>query len=111
MVPKARFYFEDPTDYDPTAFGKLATPALGPRLDRLLARLAGLESWTRAELEGVCRQLAGELGAKLVDLAQPTRLALTGETASPPIFEVMAILGRETTLRRLRALRARVPRE
>ena len=35
MVPKARFYFEDPTDYDPTAFGKLATPALGPRLDRL----------------------------------------------------------------------------
>jgi glutamyl-tRNA synthetase len=111
MVPKARFYFEDPTEYDPTAFGKLATPALGPRLDRLLARLTTLESWTETELEGACRQLAGELGAKLVDLAQPIRLALTGEIASPPIFGMMTDLGRETTLGRLRAFRARVPRE
>ncbi|HEY7142556.1 MAG TPA: glutamate--tRNA ligase [Methylomirabilota bacterium] len=110
MVPKARFYFEDPAAYDPTAFGKLATPALGPRLDRLLARLTGLEPWTEAELEGGCRQLAAELGVKLVDLAQPMRLALTGETASPPIFGVMADLGRETTLRRLHAFRDRVPR-
>jgi glutamyl-tRNA synthetase len=110
MAPKARFYFEDPKDYDPTALGKLATPALAPRLDRLLARLASLEPWTEAELEGACRQLAGELGVKLVDLAQPIRLALTGETASPPIFGIMADLGRETTLRRLRALWDRVPR-
>ena len=73
--------------------GKLATPALAPRLDRLLARLASLEPWTEAELEGACRQLAGELGVKLVDLAQPIRLALTGETASPPIFGIMADLG------------------
>jgi glutamyl-tRNA synthetase len=110
MVPKARFYFEDPTEYDPTAFGKLAPPASLPRLDRLLARLATLEPWTEAELEGACRQLAGELDVKLVDLAQPIRLALTGETASPPIFGVMADLGRETSLRRLRAFRDRVPR-
>jgi glutamyl-tRNA synthetase len=110
MAPKARFYFEDPAAYDSTAFGKLATPALGPRLDRLLARLASLEPWTEAELEGACRQLAAEQGVKLVDLAQPIRLALTGETASPPIFGVMADLGRETTLRRLHAFRDRVPR-
>ena len=110
MAPKARFYFEDPREYDPTALGKLATPALGPRLDRLLARLASLEPWTEAELDGACRQLAGELGVKLVDLAQPVRLALTGETASPPIFGIMADLGRETTMRRLRAFWDRVPR-
>jgi len=109
MVPKARFYFRDPENYDPTAAGKLLTPALGPRLDRLLARLQSLTPWTEAELEGACRQLAGELGVKLVDLAQPIRFALTGETASPPVFSIMADLGRETTLRRLRALRARVP--
>jgi glutamyl-tRNA synthetase len=110
MAPKARFYFEDPTAYDPTALGKLATPALGPRLDRLVARLASLEPWTEGELEGACRQLAGELSLKLVDLAQPIRLALTGETASPPLFGMMADLGREATLRRLRAFRDRVPR-
>jgi glutamyl-tRNA synthetase len=110
MAPKARFYFEDPTAYDPTALGKLATAALGPRLDRLIARLAALEAWTESELEGACRQLAGELSLKLVDLAQPIRLALTGETASPPLFGMMADLGRETTQRRLRAFRDRVPR-
>ncbi|HEX2501291.1 MAG TPA: glutamate--tRNA ligase, partial [Methylomirabilota bacterium] len=110
MARKARFYFEDPTDYDSTALGKLASPALGPRLDRLLARLASLEPWTATELEGAARQLASELGVKLVDLAQPIRLALTGETASPPIFGIMADLGRETTLRRLRRFQDRVPR-
>jgi glutamyl-tRNA synthetase len=110
MAEKARFYFEDPKNYDPAAFGKLAMTALGPRLDRLRARLANLEPWTETELEGACRQLTGELGLKLVDLAQPIRLALTGETASPPIFGIMADLGRETTLRRLRALSDRVPR-
>ena len=110
MAEKARFYFEDPATYDTTALGKLATPAVGPRLDRLIARLSGLEPWSESELEGACRQLAGELSVKLVDLAQPIRLALTGETASPPLFSMMADLGRETTLRRLRAFRDRVPR-
>jgi glutamyl-tRNA synthetase len=110
MAEKARFYFEDPATYDSTALGKLATPAVGPRLDRLIARLVTLEPWSESELEGACRQLAGELSVKLVDLAQPIRLALTGETASPPLFSMMADLGRETTLRRLRAFRDRVPR-
>jgi glutamyl-tRNA synthetase len=110
MVPKARFYFEDPAEYDSTALGKLATPELRLRLDRLVVRLSSLESWTESELEGACRQLAGELEVKLVDLAQPIRLALTGETASPPLFSIMADLGRETTLRRLRAFQDRVPR-
>jgi glutamyl-tRNA synthetase len=110
IVPRARFYFEDPTSYDPTALGKSATPELRPRLDRLVSRLSSLEQWTESELEGACRQLAGELGVKLVDLAQPIRLALTGETASPPLFSIMADLGRETTLRRLRAFQDRVPR-
>jgi glutamyl-tRNA synthetase len=110
MARKARFYFQDPTEYDPTALGKLATPALGPRLDRLLTRLGALESWTETEVELTCRQLAAELEVKLVDLAQPIRLALTGETASPPIFGIMADLGRETTLRRLRRFQDRVPR-
>ncbi|HZS33051.1 MAG TPA: glutamate--tRNA ligase [Methylomirabilota bacterium] len=109
MVPKARFYFVDPAGYDPAAAGKLLTPATASRLDRLIGRLSGLEAWTEGELEGAFRQLAQELGVKLVELAQPARLALTGETASPPLFAVMADLGRDTALRRLRGLRARVP--
>jgi glutamyl-tRNA synthetase len=45
------------------------------------------------------------MGLKLVDLAQLTRLAVTGRTASPPLFDVLALLGREETLARLRAAR------
>jgi glutamyl-tRNA synthetase len=111
MAEQGRFYFEAPADYDPQATGKLLTPAAGPRLDRLLVRLERLEPWDAVGLEGVFRQLAAELGVKLVDLAQPVRLALTGRTASPPLFAVMADLGAPETLRRVRALRARVPRE
>jgi len=109
VAEQGRFYFEAPTAYDPRATGNLVTPPLGPRLDLLLRRLHALEPWDAVTLEGVCRQLAAELGVKLVDLAQPVRLALTGRTASPPIFEVMADLGRDETLARLRALRGRVP--
>ena len=111
MAEQGRFYFEAPADYDPQAAGKLLTPAAGPRLDRLLVRLERLEPWDAVGLEGAFRQLAAELGVKLVDLAQPVRLALTGRTASPPLFAVMADLGAPETLRRVRALRARVPRE
>ena len=67
---------------------------------RPLRRLPGLAPWDASTLEGAFRQLASELGVKLVDLAQPVRLGLTGRTASPPIFGVMADLGREETLRR-----------
>ncbi len=109
MAEQGRFYFVAPTDYDPVAAGKLLTPATAAHVDRLLRRLDGLEPWDAATVEGAFRQLAAELGVKLVELAQPARLALTGRTASPPLFGMMADLGPEETLRRLRALRRTVP--
>jgi len=54
------------------------------------------------------RGLVADLGVKLVDLAQLTRIALTGKTASPPIFEVMSILGKPETLARLRAAQSSI---
>jgi glutamyl-tRNA synthetase len=72
-------------------------------LERLVERLSNVSSWDESTLENVCRQLAAELNLKLIDVAQPVRLALTGRTASPPIFGIMAALEREETLARLRA--------
>jgi glutamyl-tRNA synthetase len=109
MAEQGRFYFEAPAAYDPDALRKLLTAATAARLDRLLRRLQGLEPWDTVTLEGAFRQLAAELGVKLVDLAQPVRLALSGRTASPPLFDVMAVLGPEETLGRLRALRRQAP--
>jgi glutamyl-tRNA synthetase len=65
------------------------------------ARLAVLEPWQREALESDARALADESGRKLGKVAQPLRAALTGSTTSPPIFEVMEILGRAETLARL----------
>ncbi len=109
IAEQGRFYFERPADYDREAVGKLLVPALGPRLDLVLRRLQKVEPWDAETLEGTFRQLAVELDVKLVDLAQPVRLALTGRTASPPVFGIMADLDRDETLSRLRALRERIP--
>jgi glutamyl-tRNA synthetase len=109
LVERARFYFEPPREYDPAGLAKFLTTDSRPRLERLLRRLEALDSWDEPAIEGVYRQLALELGLKLVDLAQPTRLALTGKTASPPIFHVMALLGREATMARLRAALEAIP--
>ena len=48
------------------------------------------------------RAYAEETGQKLGKVAQPLRAALTGSTVSPPVFDVMAVLGREETLARIR---------
>ncbi|HSO43698.1 MAG TPA: glutamate--tRNA ligase [Rhodospirillales bacterium] len=63
--------------------------------------LAAVEPWAAGELEAAVRAHAEGTAGSLRGLAQPLRAALTGKDASPPIFEVMDILGRDETLRRL----------
>jgi glutamyl-tRNA synthetase len=79
---------------------KLLTPEARKQLDVLLQRL-DRSAWHAAALEECVRGLAVESGAKLGSIAQPLRAALTGSTASPGIFEVMEVLGREETLSRI----------
>jgi glutamyl-tRNA synthetase len=100
-----RFYFERPTTYEPAAAAKLLTPSGGERLDVVRERLREVPDFSPGALEALYRALTAELGVKLVDLAQLTRLAVTGRTASPPLFEVLALLGRGETLDRLAAAR------
>ena len=106
LVAVGRFYFEAPQAYEPKAAEKFLTPEGARRLGLLAGRLAALSEFTPAALEAAYRALAGELGLKLVDLAQLSRLAVTGGTASPPIFEVLALLGREEAQGRLRRAKA-----
>ena len=105
LVEVGRFYFERPREHEPKAAAKLFTPAGVQRLDTLIQRLAAVASFTAPALEALYRALVDAMGLKLVDLAQLTRLAVTGRTASPPLFDVLALLGREETLARLRAAR------
>jgi len=68
----------------------------------LLPELEAVTDWTAATVEAVVRPFAERTGLKLGAVAQPLRAALTGRTTSPPIFDVLAVLGRDESLARLR---------
>jgi glutamyl-tRNA synthetase len=106
MVEMGAFYFAEPAGYEREAATKFFTADAVPRFKLLIKRLETQEPFESAALETLYRGLAAELGLMLVDLAQLTRIALTGRTASPPIFQVAALLGRERTLARLKTCQA-----
>ncbi len=68
----------------------------------LLPKLEALSDFTHTKLEEICRQFAESSGQKLGNIAQPLRAALSGKTVSPPVFEVMEILGKDETIGRLK---------
>lgn len=72
-------------------------------LKALLPKLSGLADWQAAPIEAVVRAYSEETGAKLGKVAQPLRAALTGRSVSPPVFDVMAVLGKTEALARLEA--------
>jgi glutamyl-tRNA synthetase len=97
----ARYLFvKRPLDLD-----EKATKLLGgegrKHVAQLHERFAALDAWDAGSLEAATRAYTEEAGAKLGNVAQPLRAALTGRTVSPPIFDVAAILGREEALGRL----------
>ncbi len=108
IVDIADFFFTDgPLDYNAdTLLGKRFAGKPGEAaaaLERVVAAAEGIADWTHEALESVIRPLAEELGMKAGDLFGLVRVAVTGKTATPPLFETMEVLGRETTIARLRA--------
>jgi glutamyl-tRNA synthetase len=71
-------------------------------LAKLLSRFEAFPAFSKQDWEESFKQLVEEEGIKMGQLAQPVRVALTGRTASPGLFEVMEVLGRDRTLLRLR---------
>jgi glutamyl-tRNA synthetase len=100
LTDLARFYVVPrPLLIDPKARA-LLEPARQVLSDAATALAAC--PWSEADLEATIRALAEAKGMKLGDIAQPLRAAITGATASPPIFAVMAVIGRDEALGRLR---------
>jgi len=103
IVRQARPYFVDLIEYDPEAVAKHWRD--GSETAKLLTatheRLATLAEWTPAAMEEALRALAEELGTTGGKIFQPLRIALTGLTVSPGIFDVLLMLGRERALARI----------
>src|SRR6202035_3184475 len=100
LAEKARFYVSK----RPIALAPDAAKLLTPESRRLLGELGGSFSgadWQAAALETRLRDFVAQKGVKLGVVAQPVRAALTGSLASPGIFEIMEVLGRDETLGRI----------
>jgi glutamyl-tRNA synthetase len=92
---------ERPLKPDAQAARLLADPAARQRLRRAAEALRAVTKWDAPGTEAAVRALAQCEGAKLGDLAQPLRAAATGRMVSPPIFDVLAALGRDESLARI----------
>ncbi|MGI6604831.1 MAG: glutamate--tRNA ligase [Firmicutes bacterium] len=102
LADAVSYFFKDGFDYDEKGVQKhFSDPAAADRLCQARARLEALADFTYESIESEYRQLAEELGIKAAQLIHPTRLALSGRTIGPGLFELMALLGREKCLKRL----------
>jgi glutamyl-tRNA synthetase len=101
LISSARYLFVPrPIDIDEKA-AKLLEGEARKHLAALHERFAKLNAWEPAELEAATRAYAEAAGVKLGGVAQPLRAALTGRTTSPPIFDVLHVLGRDESLARI----------
>ena len=102
MAQGAACFFKDAIEMDAPAQAKFLTPEIRPLLMELIERLNTASAFTASEMETVFKNVMDEKGIKLSKLAQPVRVALTGRTVSPGIYEVMEILGKDRSLQRLK---------
>ena len=103
FAEKGWYFFRDPEVYDEKAVKKhWMKPGALENLKRLLSAIEVLPDWSISSMETAVHDLSEQSGAGLGKILQPARLAVTGSTASPGMFELMEALGREITIRRLR---------
>lgn len=102
MVESSAYFFNPPQEYDPAGKRKFfAKPGVASLLRKGAAVLAEVSPWNLGTQEKAYRDLIEKEGIKGGELIHPTRLALTGRTVGPGLFDIMDILGKEETVARL----------
>ena len=101
MAAGALFYFQSPIVYEDKAAAKFLKPSALEPLQQLTTALTQIESFDEDQIESAFVQTMETTGLKLGKIAQPVRVALSGKTVSPGIFEMIRVLGREETLTRI----------
>lgn len=102
MAEAMNYYFADEIEYHEKAAKKILRPVAADILEELLPHLEPLESFDPQTLDSVICGFMEEKDLKLVKVAQPIRVAITGGSASPGLFDVMALLGKAVVIRRIR---------
>jgi len=97
-----RYYLLEYVDIEPKAKEKYINAETIKILKEVTEKFAQLEDFTQDKIEKIFMDMVNEKGLKLAQVAQPVRVAITGNTVSPGIYEVLEIVGKEKTLKRLR---------
>lgn len=103
IAENSGYFFLDPDAYDPQAARKYFKSGTMSILELLAEKLAALEPFSREALEGLYRQVAEGLGLPAGKLIHPTRLAVSGVSFGPGLFEMLELLGKETVIRRMQS--------
>jgi glutamyl-tRNA synthetase len=110
LADQIRVYLQDDVEYEEDAVKKyVKEDSVAERMRQLRDALATVDRFDVASTEQALRALADHLGVGAAKLIHPFRLALTGRGASPPIFDVVALLGKPRTLQRLDRFITRIP--
>ncbi len=102
MALAATFYFSETIEYEEKAARKFLKPDNRQPLRLLMDAMSTIETFTEENLENAFKSVMDKTGLKLGKIAQPVRVALTGKTASPGIFEIIEIIGKDKVIRRLK---------
>jgi glutamyl-tRNA synthetase len=112
LVEQGRYFFADPAGYDEAAVAKhLCASGLAGHVAAWADSLAGVEPFSPAGIEAALRACAESRGIKAATLIHATRVAVTGQGVSPSLFDVVALVGREATARRLARLQQFLDRQ
>jgi glutamyl-tRNA synthetase len=102
IVPLSPYFFRDEFEYDPKAVEKYFKPENSKKiLETLKERLEKIEPFSKENIEPVFKELSKELNVKLGEVIHPCRLALSGRSETPPMYDVVEILGKEKVIQRL----------
>ena len=101
LASSSRFVFDGKIERDKAVAMKVLSSEAKARIRALLPEIEALPTFTAATLESLFRMRAEALGLKLVDLAQPFRVGLSGKSVSPPIFPIMELMGWDAARRRV----------
>src|SRR5690606_17040940 len=101
MAERAHCYYEEFEAFDEKAAEKHLTADAREVLTALRAALEAVDDWSESALEAAVGGVAERLGLKLGKVAQPLRVAVTGQAASPGIGTTLVLVGRERTLARI----------
>lgn len=102
MAESSLFYFREKVEYDGKAASKFLTAGNSELMILLIERLSALEDNSPAAIERAFNSVLDEKAVKLGSLAQPVRVALTGGTVSPGIFETISAMGKDMAVKRLK---------